>query len=156
MRGNKPHLKHIGTDRILTVSEETGELLDVEIKKQKILVTTKEQFFQIYMSYMDELFDLSPVEFMVFAWIASKTDFDEGSIGLNSYQRQSCSDSTKLSVKTINNTICNLTKKQFLLKIGTPRSGQYIINPKYAWKGNSATRAKSLKFVLEVEYNETH
>jgi len=135
------------------VDAETGEVVGVDVKKETILVSTKEQFFITYARMVGMYKELSGVQIKMLSWlIINQTAYNSNRVTITGEIKKIISREMSISLSAVNNAILPLVKKNILIREGGPRSATYIINPEYYWKGDLKERNKSLKFVLEILY----
>ena len=66
-------------------------------------------------------------------------------------KKEEIAKKTGLSYNSVHNTISRLCKKGILLRRA---QSLYILNPKFAFKGEEVQRAKKLKLVLEYQLQD--
>ncbi len=131
-----------------TVDRETGEIVDTEVKKHKYLAATKEQFFIGYASMLSMIYkELTAPEIKVYAYLLDKYS-SEAPIGMVKSIKEEIGDTIGLKLGTIDNALSSLAKKGMVYSVG---KASYKLNPRYAFKGSTATRNRVLKTVLEME-----
>ncbi len=145
----KPHLRSGYSHEIQTINED-GELLDVEIKTNKYLVDTKEEFVQIYTSIQAKLEGLGYTAEKVLFYCIFNCD-SSNVINLSSFHKKKIEKQFEFAPSTVANAITTLSQRQLLIRIDR---ATYRVNPIHAWKGNSVDRKKTIKYVLEIECPE--
>lgn len=141
------HTKTVKTVITQTVSEETGELLDVQTKTEEILVKTKEEFIQIYTSIQAKLLKLTLTEERLLNYCIFNCDH-ENRIVINKFHRETLAKQTGLNQRTISNSIKPLCDLQLLVRIA---ESTYRVNPQYVWKSTSNNRKMTLQHFFKVE-----
>lgn len=132
----------------------TGEILDYnQVKKVNI-----DDFIMIYLSSIPETMALSGQVLKVFmcCWKLSSfnpSDSEEGNVIVNnkSFKRRIRECGLDISDQGIDNAISALYKKNFLLKLC---KGEYMLNPKYCFKGTLSQRSKLCLNVLVEPRNK--
>ena len=141
------HLKTRVTQLDHYVDSDTGELLDMTVKKHKYIANSKEEFMLMYASMLPILSNLSKPSVGVYAYLlnnyAQGNKFEIGS-GMRSLIAEYAGVSTSSVVKSLKElTTATLVYKHSI-------RGIYQINPRYAFKGSSADRSKELKVIIEL------
>lgn len=129
---------------------ETNELVseEIEVKKHKLVVDSKESMAFIS-SYILGLFhDLDGTELKLITYCAVNAEYNSNTVNLTRPMCGIIEEKLGIGYQTIKNTITKLKKKNILIPMG---SGTYRVNPKYSWKGTSDERRKVMQYVLEVE-----
>lgn len=143
----KSHIKTGKTDTTYTVNED-GEIIDEHVKQHKYLAATKEQFFLGYVSMLGMVYrELTGPEIKVYAYLLEKYS-SETPIGIVKAIKEEMGKQIGIKLGTIDNALSGLTSKGMIYSTG---KAVYKMNPRYAWKGGSASRNKALKAVLEME-----
>lgn len=127
------------------VDSETGEIIDVEIKRHSYLANTKEEFLLLYSSMLSVFMNMEQSEIRVFGYLLKYADGI--TFAINKPMRIEISNSTKLTERTIYNTIKILESKSLIFK---HQSGVYQINPRYAFRGSTSERNQALKAIIEL------
>lgn len=141
----KSFLKTKFTEVTNIVSEETGEIIDTEIKKHTYLANSKEDFMLIYSGIIGIFNKMEQSEIRVFSFLLQYADGTKFSI--NKPIRLEISKVTELNERTIYNTVKKLEEKGLIFKYNT---GAYQLNPRYAFKGSTSDRNKQLKTIIEL------
>lgn len=136
-------------DNTTIIDNETGEVLDPEIKRHKIMVG-KDQFYLTYTYLLNALSkDLSLVEMKVYAYLLEHNNAG-AEIGITKKMKESICAATNIShINSISNALKSLQEKElpFLFKSGR---GTYILNPRYAYQGSTKNRDKHLKAIIDL------
>ena len=145
------NLKKRMTEVINSVDSETGEILNTEIKSHNYLADTKEEFFLTFTTLLSVFQKISMAEIRVYAFLLNQYR-SNCKIVINDIIRRDIVNNTHLSSGSINNALCSLTSTEgrnhpLLYKLGR---GTYQLNPRYAFKGGTATRNSSLKAIIEI------
>ena len=138
-------LKTGTTEVITTIDGNTGEVLDVDIKKHTFIANNKETFFIGYSALIGAFMEMSQAEIRIFGYtlrFAKGVHFD-----ISKKIRLDIAAFTGLNERTILNTIPSLLKKKLLYK---HQSGLYQVNPRYAFQGSSNERNDQLKAIIEL------
>ena len=154
MESKETFLKTIKTSNDAIIDFETGEVLDVQSRTDKIIVESSKQFFYTYCKVLGVMNKLTGAEIKIINWIMGNIPFNTNRIVLTKGIKESMAKDMGLSESSIKCSIPNLVKNKMLIKESSSRDGIYMINPDYYWKGNAQTRYKELKYVLELSYNE--
>lgn len=145
-------IKEKSTDRIIHnfLDKKTGELLEsvVEVKKEHVLVKSKEEFFMAYSGILSQLKDLSPATTKFLIWVCLNSTVNNSKISVVKHTIEEAKNYLNLSESSIRKSVSELKKANILISLG---SGLYRVNPKYYWREDRATRDKTLKYVLTVE-----
>lgn len=136
--------RHVDT----ITDKETGEVLDVQIAEHSVLVTTKEEFVQLYTSVESKLYNLPLSAERVWTYCILHCQKDN-IITFTAYDKTIIKEKWGLGFSTTANALTTLVNNRLLIK--TTSKSVYRVNPNYAWKGTSNDRNKLLKYVLTVE-----
>lgn len=130
-----------------TLDKETGELESVQrTVKRKV---ARDQFVMFFFKDIQGLIDLSSkAEFKVLLSICEMVGYNTNEVILIKSKKEEMAKKTGLSYNSVHNTISRLCKKGILLR---QAQSLYILNPKFAFKGEEIQRAKCLKLVLEYQ-----
>lgn len=134
------------------VDSHTGELIDVDIqvKKESVVFNSKESFFMGYSAIIGVLNKLNGASVKVLQWSCIKADYNTNRISLQRVVCEEIAESLGLSYSAVKNAIVSLVKSGVFVREGV---ALYRINPKYYWRGDSASRSEAMKFILEFEFN---
>ena len=146
----KSYLKSSMREIRTIVDSETGEVLDTQVTSHKYLANNKEEFFLCYVTLLSVFKEISGPAIKVYASLLYT--YKPGmpiaiTVGLKKIL------SAEIGVKspgTISNVLLELLESKLLYKKDDVR-GIYYINPRYAFKGSSSERDKTLKAVIELE-----
>jgi predicted transcriptional regulator len=141
----RSQLKTKLTEVQTTVDSDSGEILDINIKKHTFLANTKEDFLLLYSSMLSVFNDMEQSEIRVLGFLLQYADGTIFSIGKP--LRLEIAKVTTLSERTIYNTVKTLVIKQLIYKHS---SGAYQVNPRYAFKGSTHERNNQLKILIEL------
>ena len=121
------------------VSEETGEVIDQNVKTVQILANP-DDFALIYSGFWNTLLDnpLNRSDMELLSYLI-KNYADNNPFTINTYIKEQVSKRTGKSVTSYNNCTRHLLNSGLIYKVG---KRTYKINPKYAYKGSSSTRNK--------------
>ena len=133
-----------------TIDKETGELESVQrIVKRKV---SRDQFVMFFFKDIQGLIDLSSrAEFKVLFAVCEMVGYNTNEVILIKSKKEEIAKKTGLSYSSVHNTISRLCKKEVLLR---QAQALYILNPKFAFKGEEVHRAKRLKLVLEYQLDD--
>ncbi len=133
-----------------TIDKETGELESVQrTVKRKV---SRDQFVMFFFKDIQGLIDLSSrAEFKVLFSICEMVGYNTNEVILIKSKKEIIAKQTGLSYNSVHNTISRLCKKGILLR---QAQALYILNPKFAFKGEEIQRAKKLKLILEYQLKE--
>jgi hypothetical protein len=132
------------------IDPETHELLDTvsDVRKEKIVVDSREQFALYYSSIIGALKDLNGLDVKLLMYCTMNSSYNTNMISLTNPFLKDAARTYGSTVGSIRNSITRLCNKNILIKEG---SGAYRINPRYFWRGTTAERKRTMKYVLEVE-----
>jgi hypothetical protein len=154
--------KTVFKSRETTVDSLTGEILAENEVHIKVPIKSFEQFVILFGDNIKSVLQLDGAEKTVFLWVAviqAKMNTNEFTLTLS--DKEAIRESTKvyegaelvkkgLSIGALNNAISSLVKKSIFLRSGY---ATYYVNPKFAWKGNLAERAKAKQHItLKIQY----
>jgi len=123
------------------IDKESGELLDVSIKKTQI-VLDKEKFSLVYASFWDAVTesDLSKSDIELFGYLLS--NYGEGTIfSITNTIKQIIAKKSGKNISSYNKSTRALIDAGFILEISKKN---YVINPIYAYEGSSMNRKKAI------------
>lgn len=143
----KPYLKNVKTETVSFIDTSTGELIENQVKKTNVVVQSREEFVQLYISIEAKLLELTPSEERVLFYCILHCD-RENLIRLSSYDKKIIEDKWKIAPSTIANALSRLKALKILIPL---ERATFRINPTYAWKGSSNDRTQMLRRVLEIE-----
>jgi len=144
----KAYKKTVQTQITSTVSEETGELLDISTKKVEVLVKNKEEFFYLYshiLGVLDSITKgpaLSILAVLIFKFIPGS-----GFFGATKYLKESIAETCGISISSVEKGMKILEETGVIKKHSR---GEYSLNPNYAWKGTTTTRNEKLRLDLQI------
>lgn len=132
------------------VDKNTGELFDYKQTKK----VTIDEFIMVFFASYPELFKLKgvPLKVLMCCWKRSSYNpmcEEEGNIVCNNTSfKEACREyGLDTSDANIDNAISLLAKRNLLIK---RCRGEYLLNPKYFFKGSLSSRSKlDLHFVVE-------
>jgi DNA-binding MarR family transcriptional regulator len=142
--------KNIYEEVTQTLDKETGE---VETIERKIKRKVKRDLFA--MMYVEEIANLisniSPAEMKVLIAIVQRSEYNTNRIFLTKGVKDRIVNDTKLKYSTVHNSVSKLSQKDILIRETT---SEYILNPKYFFKGEEVERAKVIKFIIEYRLED--
>lgn len=132
------------------IDADTGEILETEqeVKHQKIVVNSRRDFIMMHLPIIGLIDGLDNTTIKVLIWCGMNASYNTNTVNLT---KPMCIDITKqynIKYQTIKNSISKLSKKKALIPLG---SGTYRVNPKYFWKGETAEKLKTMRYILEIE-----
>lgn len=132
---------------------EDGEIIDTqkETKTQKLFVEDDEAFYWTYLSVQALLDNIDKVGFKLLFYSMTNCQWNKNVISYTKPILKDIEEKIGLKSQTVRNSINQLKKRGILLSLG---SATYQINPRYFWKGDSKTRNKTLKYILEIQFNK--
>jgi hypothetical protein len=147
-------LKTASVQTTYIVDKETGEILDEQIKRHTYIAESKEQFYIGYIGMLPIIRDLSGQATKVYAYLLQ---FEQpgkpiGIIGGIKDEIRKAIGSASAGNQVIDRCLKELVEANLLIK-GDSR-GVYYLNPRYAFKGSTKERDKSLKAMIELVYTE--
>lgn len=130
--------------------DEMGQIVDtsVEVKTQKIVVDTKEQFAYQYASVIGAISDLNGLDVKVLTYCTLNAGYNTNVIPLMQTHIDSIATTFSVAQGSIRNSVKRLVEKKILFKL---QNALYRVNPKYYWRGEGTERSKTLKYILELE-----
>jgi len=137
--------------------DEDGVIITENKVKRTYVADSKEQFYIGYVKMLAVFMDLSAPAIKTFSYLLM--NYNAGiQIGINKGIKKKIAEQMGIqSVGTINNSITELITPHgkndptLLLRVPNER-GTYIINPRYAFKGSTSNRNKSLCAVTELMF----
>lgn len=136
-----------------TVIDEDGVIQRESFIKHTYIANSKEDFFIVYATLLGVFRKLGVAEIRIYSYLLEKYPFDT-IIVINDYLRKDISKVTGVATGTINNCLKTLSsfdddiEHPLIAKIAR---GAYKLNPRYAFKGSTNNRNKSLKAIIELE-----
>ena len=142
----KSYLKTGTVEITNVVDQETGEIIESNMKRHTYMANTKEEFLLLYVNALPIFMTMSNPAKSVYAYLlkdyTAKSVFEIGSA-----LRSLMSKTLKLGASTIANSLTELTQANLLY---SPSKGLYQINPRYAFKGSTSDRREALKAIIEL------
>jgi len=142
----------VKTDVLTTnfVDIKTGEIIETtqEVKNHKIVVDSKRDFVMLSFAVVGLLDGLDKTSIKVLIYCSLNAGYNSNIVNLT---KPMCTEITKefnINYQTIKNSIGKLSKKKILIRLG---SGTYRVNPRYFWKGQTAEKLKTMRYILDVE-----
>lgn len=129
-----------------TVDSGTGEVLGSTRVEETFLAGNRDDFFLCYGALLHLIIDMTIAEVKTYMWLLSQYS-DGTKFDISKKLRVEIGNKTGLNERSIYNIIPDLEKKKLIVRMVD--TGLYVINPRYAFKGSSSTRAKNLKYILE-------
>jgi hypothetical protein len=132
------------------VDASTGEILDVEIdvKHERILADTREEFFFTYASIIGVIQELDKVSVNILMYCNTNAQWNTNMVALTKPVVEDICKTFDIKYQTVRNAVSKLKKTGIFIHLG---NSTYRINPRYYWKGNTNERNNTMKYVLEVE-----
>ena len=127
------------------IDKETGEIIEINVKKHTYIADNKEIFFIGYSALIGAFMEMSQAEIRIFGYclrFAKGVHFD-----ISKKIRLDISSFTGLNERTVLNTIPLMLEKGLLYKHAT---GLYQLNPRYAFEGSTSERNNQLKILIEL------
>lgn len=124
------------------IDKETGEIIDISTNKIDIVVSPQD-FCLVYADFWNILLGspLSKSDVELFAYLVS--NYSDGTpFTINSYTKKQVSESTNKSITSYNNSTRQLLEHKLIFSMNNTKV--YKINPRYAFKGSSKNRHKSV------------
>jgi len=130
--------------------QETGELIDVAIEKKEhtIVVDDEPAFAMVYTKIIGLIDGLDNTSIKVLMWGILNCNYNTNIVSFTKPMCDMIGEEYNLKYGSIKNAISKLSTRKVLLPMG---SGMYRINPRYAWKGGSSERKKTMQYVLTIE-----
>lgn len=128
----------------------TGELIevDVEVKEHKIIIDNEPEFSMVFAKIIGLIDGLDNTSIKVLMWGIVNCNYNTNIVSFTRPMCDMISKEYNLKYGSIKNAVSKLAQQKVLLSMG---SGMYRINPRYAWKGGSSERKKTMQYVLTVE-----
>lgn len=131
-----------------TVDFETGEVVDVNVKEHKYIANSREEFMLVYtklLSIFQEK-EMTLPEIRLYSYLLQTWNYDvKYEVGVALYN--DLADKFGINYKTIRNAFYKLSARGLVY---SPKPKLYMLNPRYAFKGSTMDRNKSLKILLEL------
>lgn len=131
-----------------TVDLSTGEVVNVNVKEHKYIANSREEFLLVYtklLSIFQEK-EMTLPEIRLYSYLLQTWNYDVSyEVGVPLYN--DLSEKFDISWKTIRNAFYKLSARGLIY---SPKSKLYMLNPRYAFKGSTLSRNKSLKILLEL------
>ncbi len=139
------------TDNLVDIN--TAELVEQSIitKAHQIIVDDEPAFAMLYMTIIGAIDGLDRLSLKVLIWSMLKCEYNTNTVNLSKPMCALITKEYNLTYGSIKNAISKLKQQGILISLG---SGTYRLNPRYSWKGTSADRKKTMKYVLTVECPE--
>lgn len=130
--------------------QETGELIDVAIEQKEhiIIVDDEPAFAMVYTKIIGLIDGLDNTSIKVLMWGILNCNYNTNIVSFTKPMCDMIGEEYNLKYGSIKNAISKLSTAKVLLPMG---SGMYRINPRYAWKGGSSERKKTMQYVLTIE-----
>lgn len=130
------------------IDSETGEVLNQDIINHTYIANAREEFILVYSSISDIVKHLTGPAIKTYFYLLDK--YKPGTlIAINRALKEDIRETiSSKAVGTISNCISELTSSNLLIKKKNTQGG-YFINPRFAFKGSSVNRNKSLKYIIE-------
>lgn len=154
-KDGEPKLMDVGT--VVTINNyynvETGELVETvtDVKHDKVVVNSRAAFFATYYNMPTFPKKLTGAEKSLMQFIAMNMAYNKNHFIYNSLVQKEIEGDSGLHAQTVRNCLASLSKAKVLIHLSR---GNYRVNPKYYWKGDSHTRDKVLTYFLQVECRE--
>lgn len=129
-----------------TISQETGLLIDTNVKVHTYIAESKEDWFITYSSLLGVFNELSLGAIKSYAYILKNYNFDT-QFEIGKATRRNIADYCKISESNVAASLAELKDKELLF---SPNRSIYMINPRYAFKGSTSNRNYSLKAIIEL------
>lgn len=133
-------------ETIITIDQETGEVLDENIKHHRYIANSKEQFMMLYVAALPIFIKISHPAKSVYAYMLGTYNNDTV-FGMEGHVRSYVAKNLGISNSAVANALTELKREKLIF---SPNKGLYQLNPRYAFKGGSAARNKALKAVIEL------
>lgn len=138
---------------ITTVHPETAEIVTETVSKTFTVKTNSEEFYMVFLTLLKDVMGLkSAVDIKVLYALCNQAEFNTGKVSMSTGKRKEIMEFIGITYNTLANSLCKLKKLGFI----TDKDRDYTINPKYFWKGDLATRERSLKegrLSINIEFN---
>jgi predicted transcriptional regulator len=138
---------HTKEEVIKHIDFSSGELKEESsIKEITRYVDTPSHFILVYLEDLSGLLrldNLSDVKVLACVWEMS--EMGTGEVILVKSKKEKIAQKTGLSYRVVEVCISRLAKKELIIKADEGRSGLYIINPKWFWKGKEISRKETKK-----------
>jgi predicted transcriptional regulator len=109
-------------------------------------------FMKVYLEDLNGLFRLTSGEMKVLMCIWSRAEPKTGKVTLVISDKEEIQQLAQLNnLRSVDNNIQGLRKKNMLVKKGNRQDGTYYINPKYFWNGDELSRITAFKIILSYE-----
>ena len=151
-------IEKINTNEKTIVDAQTGEIVSQVVESEKQIISTRkvknqEEFIMVYLQDLSSFLRIdnaTQIKLLALIWrdIAYTNPQSNGNVmAILKDDKERWSKEIGCSVRTIDNCLATLIKKQLLL---SESRGKYKLNPLYYFKGSSADRRRILN--LQVAY----
>jgi len=123
-------MKKITNINVKTIIDENGTVKE-EIKELNFYTKNEPSFIKTYLDDIIDLLSVNHTTKNILIGLLKFMDY-KNRIDMNAYRKKILAEELDTSVRTINNAITNLSKKNIFIRLGT---GSYLVNPKYFAKG---------------------
>lgn len=141
-------IRTVQTNTETVVDSETGEVLNLSVKRVKV-VTNPDEFALIYAGFWDVLLGnpLSKSDIELLAYLI-KNYGDGTPFVITSYIKNEISAKTGKISTSYNNSVSSLLKYKLIFRLDNSRT--YKLNPRYAFKGNSSDRKQAVIEMADI------
>ncbi len=133
------------------VDSESGELLseDYDVKHFTISVDTNENFFIVFSSAVNALSGnkLSALDEKLLRWMCIRAVYNKNRVGLQKNVKLEFCKDNDVKLQSVANSIHKLKQAQVIVSEG---NGNYIINPKFFWRGDKNKRGDSYDLFMSI------
>lgn len=142
----KSYLQTKITEVHTVVDETTGEVISEGVKKHTYIANSKEEFMLLYVSVLPIFISLAHGSKIVYAYLL--LTYNAGSMfEIGGASRATIAEYAGISTSAVANAITELKRLQLIY---SPRKSMYQLNPRYAFRGSTSDRNKSLKALIEL------
>lgn len=145
---------HLKTHTTQTVDVTTGELTEVETKKEFTTQITKDHFYMTFIDFISPMFSLkSDTAKSVLTYMCSIAEYNTGKVALTTAKRNELCTLLGIRPNSLSNALTMLKEHHMI----TGERGEFQINAAIFWKGDSKTRSEIVntdEFQITFGYKE--
>lgn len=128
------------------IDQETGEIIETNVKHHKYIANSKEEFLLLYVNALPIFRGISNPAKSVYAFLLERYNA-KAVFELGGGMRGLMSKELHFAPSTIANGLTELVEAKLLY---SKSKGLYQINPRYAFKGSTSERNEALKAIIEL------
>ncbi|GAB4044126.1 replication/maintenance protein RepL [Spirosoma litoris] len=146
MNRRKSYLKASLVERDNYFDADTGDIVKVDQKIHTYIANSKEEFLLVYTSLLSIFKDLTYGAIQVYAYLL--LHYRPGTpIEIGRKTRKEIANHSSISESNVANSLTELKKCKLVF---SPEQKIYYLNPRYAFRGNTSSRNRELKAIIEL------